>query len=433
MPQSAVSRIQSEVRRVLGEPRRVLLAVSGGIDSMVLLDAAVWELLADRIVVATFDHGTGEPATSAATLVQSRCAVLGVQCERGAGALAGGSEVLLRNARWSFLNEVSGRSNLAVATAHTADDQIETVFMRTLRDAGARGLAGLAAESRVLRPLLAVRRREIEDYARERALDWIEDPSNASPKFLRNRVRHDLLPALRRVAPAIDADLLRIGASAAAWRSDVDRFIDVRLDVRLLKTGGLDVSTSALANFSALELRELLPAIVARGNAVLDRRGIVRLAEFALQGRVGARVQLSGAWEVVRSRDALQLRRSNPTAPTPKALSLSESTSWSVWRFSPMGSRRVDDAWRAQLPVDRPLTVRSWRHGDVMIAGTTRRLRKVKELLSKAGVTGHARPSWPVVVAGDDILWIPGVRHSEVAADSAGQPRLSFLCEYLNR
>jgi len=68
-----------------------------------------------------------------------------------------------------------------------------------------------------------------------------------------------------------------------------------------------------------------------------------------------------------------------------------------------------------------------------MIAGAARRTRKVKELLSRAGVTGHDRMNWPVVTVGDDIIWIPGVRRSEVAADSAGQPWLSFLCEYLNR
>jgi len=89
--------------------------------------------------------------------------------------------------------------------------------------------------------------------------------------------------------------------------------------------------------------------------------------------------------------------------------------------------------WRARLPAGQPLTIRAWRHGDVMVAGTTRRARRVKELLSKAGVTGHDRVNWPVVTVGDEIVWIPGVRRSDVAADSAGQPGLSFLCEYVNR
>jgi hypothetical protein len=68
-----------------------------------------------------------------------------------------------------------------------------------------------------------------------------------------------------------------------------------------------------------------------------------------------------------------------------------------------------------------------------MLVGGPAKVRKVKSLLSRAGITGHDRVSWPVVVAGDDIVWIPGVRRSEAAADSAGQPGLSFVCEFLNR
>jgi tRNA(Ile)-lysidine synthase len=433
MTDTVVQLVRSEVRRTLGDRRRVVLAVSGGVDSMVLLDAA-HTLGAERLTIATFDHGTGASATAAVKLVGARCNALGVRCEQGVASVVASSEAELRAARWAFLDEVAAKVGGVVATAHTADDQIETVLMRTLRDAGARGLAALAAESRVLRPLLETRRREIEEYARERRLEWIEDPSNASMRFFRNRIRHELLPALRSVSPSIDRYLVGVGSRAAAWRRDVDRFIDTELDVRVLReTEGLDIEASALARYSVFELRELLPAIVGRAGAVLDRRGIIRLAEFARRSRVGARVQLSGQWEVVRSRDALQLRAPSGTEPTPRALALSESTSWSVWRFSPLAGERVNDAWRAWLPADRPLTVRSWRHGDVMIAGAARRARRVKELLSKAGVTGYDRAIWPVVVAGDDIVWIPGVRRSDVAADSAGQPGLSFVCEYVNR
>lgn len=401
---------------------------------MVLLDAAGAALPTERVIVATFDHGTGDAATHAADLVARRSATLGIECDRRGGLHSGRSEAELRSARWEFLTGVAARANARVATAHTADDQIETVLMRTLRDSGARGLAGLAADSRVLRPMLDFRRREVEEYARERALDWVEDPSNRSMRFFRNRIRHELLPALRAAQPGIDECLLQIGFKAADWRRDVDRVIDDELDVRVLReVVGLDVRAETLQRYSVFELRELLPAVLARAGAVLDRRGIVRLAEFVRRSQVGACADLSGDWKVVRSRDALQLRASTDTPPTPKALALSESTSWSVWRFSPMRDERVNDQWRAWLPATRPLTVRAWRHGDMMVAGATRRTRKVKELLSKAGITGHDRASWPVVVAGDDILWIPGVRRSETPADSATQPGLSFVCEYLDR
>jgi tRNA(Ile)-lysidine synthase len=77
--------------------------------------------------------------------------------------------------------------------------------------------------------------------------------------------------------------------------------------------------------------------------------------------------------------------------------------------------------------------IRSWRRGDVIRSPFSGRLRKVKQLLSKAGVTGHERATWPVVVAGDDVVWIPGVRRSDVAADPTGRSGLSFICEHINR
>ena len=221
MRASVVSRILSEVRRGL-RGDRVVLAVSGGIDSMVLLDAAA-EVARDRVSVATFDHGTGPEATRAAHCVALRARTLGLPCDRAVAARRANSEAELRSLRWTFLNDVA-QTRGRVATAHTANDQIETVLMRTLRGAGARGLAGLAAPSKVLRPLLAVRREEIVAYARDRGVEWIEDASNASMRFFRNRVRHELLPALRTVSPSIDDYLLDVGGRAARWRRDVDRF-----------------------------------------------------------------------------------------------------------------------------------------------------------------------------------------------------------------
>src|SRR5688572_3059861 len=158
--------------------RRLVLAVSGGADSMVLLDA-VDRAVSDgagsdvrgRISVATFDHGTGVHATAAARLVSAEARGRGFDIRIGNASLTGATEAEWRAARWSFLEE-SSPPGAAIATAHTRDDQVETVMMRVMRGAGARGLAGLAPESRltvrgrlVLRPLLSVSRATIRAYA----------------------------------------------------------------------------------------------------------------------------------------------------------------------------------------------------------------------------------------------------------------------------
>lgn len=400
---------------------------------MTLLDIAARVVDRRCVTVATFDHGTGRAAESAAALVGRRARALGVACVNGRATESLASEAELRAARWSFLRAVAG-GGATIVTAHSADDQIETVLMRVMRDAGARGLAGLAAAGDVARPLLGVGRRAIEAYASERGVEWIEDPTNVLPAYLRNRVRRDLLPAMRRVDPAIDASLRAVGDRAAAWRAEVERLCD-RLDgVRVLSGSRLRVSVRALEG--DLDLARLCwPALAARVGAVLDHRGMARLAAFTSASRVGARMQLSGGWEVMRGRDSFVLGKRADDSPTPGPFALSDGTRLGDWVFheTPVALTSPRDAWSACLPTDAPLFVRSWRAGDVAALGKDGSRRKVKHVLSAAGVTGHERAGWPVVLAGDDIVWIPGVRRTDAATARSGRPGLAFVCEYDNR
>lgn len=426
--------VRQSVRAALGKHERVVLAVSGGLDSMVLLDAAATSVPRERLVVATFDHATGTPAAAAAALVARRAATLCVECVGARATDELRSESDLRDARWAFLRAVASEHGAVIATAHTLDDQIETVLMRVLRAAGARGLAALYAEGDVARPLLRFPRRDLARYARNEGLVWVEDPSNATPQYLRNRVRHDLLPALRRVRPGIDDELLKIARKAAKWRADVDAHVQAHVVIRALPNApDADVDAQALVDLPEPQLQVLWPAIAARNGLVLDRRGTERLSSFTRQGRVGARVQLSGGWEVIRSRDAFQIRRGEPARHQPTPLLPGEATRWGDWHFASVDTVRDDDHWSAVLPIDRPLTVRPWEAGDTMTVSDGHRPKKVKRLLTDGGLTGHERAGWPVVLAGDQIVWIPGIRRSSAAAARSGRPGLPFACEYVNR
>src|SRR3954467_3053812 len=176
---------------------------------MVLLHAVAGVAPAAVEVVATFDHGTGPASTQAALHVASAAAELGLPVVIGrATPGARPSEAEWRRQRLAFLHDVASRTGATVATAHTRDDQIETVLMRVLRDAGARGLAGLYADSPAVPPLIEVPRAIVASYAASRHISWIDDPSNDSMRFLRNRIRRDLLPALMRVRPRLTEELL---------------------------------------------------------------------------------------------------------------------------------------------------------------------------------------------------------------------------------
>lgn len=200
------------------------------------------------------------------------------------------------------------RHNARIVTAHTQDDQLETVFMRILRDAGARGLAGLYAESDVVRPFIGLTREQLEAYAALRHIRFIEDPSNQSRAYLRNRVRHELLPAITRVRPRFTSDLLTIAQMAAAWRAEMAEAVELIGPV-VQPDGSIRVARSALAGYDAESLRALWPSIAAMAGFVMDRRGTHRLAEFTMKGHTGGSIQLSGGIEVRMFRDHLLLRR----------------------------------------------------------------------------------------------------------------------------
>lgn len=436
LPMPAVSprRVQRSVATSLGGGDRIVLAVSGGVDSMVLLDAAASTIDAARLCVATFDHGTGAAATQSAALVRDRAVDLAIDCVSGRATGTLRSEAALRDARWQFLHAAAEARHARIATAHTLDDQVETVLMRILRGAGARGIAGLYAASDVRRPLLDLTRGDVLHYARARRLDWVEDPSNESLWYLRNRVRRELLPALRRQQPDLEDSLLDIARAAALWRDDVRGYVDDALAPRAsMSAQALDVSARELAPFGRKELKVLWPEIAARVGVTLDRRGTERLAAFTHAGRVGARVQLSGGWEVIRSRDAFQVRASEASSLAEIFLDTSAGIRWDRWEFRPTLTVPSPDPWSAWLPSDGALVVRGWRAGDVMAVRADGQPRKVKYFLTDAGITGHDRARWPVVLAGDRIVWIPGVRRSSVATARSGRPALAFVCEYLSR
>jgi len=413
--------------------RRVVLAVSGGRDSMSLMHAALTHARGSIACVASFDHATGPHAERAIALVRRAAAGFDIECIAERSPLAGRTEAEWRAQRWSFLRRIARERSAQVATAHTRDDQIETILMRVMRGSGARGLAALAAgagdASAVVRPLLGVGRDDVAAYAAGARLDWVEDPGNARPDHLRNRVRHDLLPALTRARPALPAELLALGERAANLRAEVEQLVDhhVRPDLR---NGAVSVARDIMLRYDAKALALLWPAVAARAGVTLDRRGTDRLVAFTTSERSGARVQLSGGFEAVAHRGAFLIRRAATNAP-PSALSLSGRVRLGDFRFDAR-DEDVVSLWSAQLPAQKTLTVRAWHPGDRMVpvGGSERR---VKGLLRDAGVDAASRSVWPVVLADDEIVWVPGVRRSSAASARSGRPVVTYHCERIDR
>jgi tRNA(Ile)-lysidine synthase len=213
-----------------------------------------------------------------------------------------------RRARWQFLNEVAAPRDAVVFTAHTLDDQVETVFIRILRDAGPRGLAGLYAESEIVRPFLNLSRASLAAYAQKNRVPFVNDPSNRDRKHLRNRIRLDILPSIVKQNPSFPAELLSLARASADWRRSLDDLLP-NIDATEQHDGALRISRSSLTGYDAESLRVLWPALAARAQVVMDRRGTHRAAEFTIKGATGGTIQLSGGVEILMRRDHMLLRR----------------------------------------------------------------------------------------------------------------------------
>ena len=235
----------------------VLVAVSGGPDSIALLRAlnVIRQPGQGRLCVAHFNHLLREEADADARFVQETAAGWDLPCRIGraevaqAAASTGESlEEAARRLRYAFLEETAGQLGARfVVTAHTADDQAETILHRILRGTGIGGLSGMArtrtlGPAVLLRPMLPVLRSEVMQYLRDVGQVYRDDPSNFDARFTRNRLRHELLPRLQKhFNPNVKEALLRLGGLA----SEVQGLVDVQVE-ELLKKSVLEESPERL-------------------------------------------------------------------------------------------------------------------------------------------------------------------------------------------
>lgn len=418
--------------------RPLVLAVSGGRDSMALLHAmARWA--PQRIAaVATFDHATGSYATEAASLVAAQARRLGLTVVRERARTGGYSEAAWRDARWAFLRRVARGFRARVATAHTRDDQLETIVMRALRGSGARGLAALAAPSDVLRPWLGVSRAELARWVESERLPYLEDPMNASRQFLRGRVRHELLPAFEQVAPGFGEALLALGERAAEWRRDLEHYLDgCGLTVNATGTR-VTVPARVLESTTDAGRGALWPGICARAGVTLDANGTRAAVRFSTASRRGGHIVLAGGATISRRRDArgelFEVRRAADHdvswAPYDGAAHALPSR-FGRWRFRRLGVEPLaKDAWCIGLPADTPVVVRAWQPGDRVRTLGAPAGRRVTRYFTESRVPVLDRPSWPVLLAAGEVVWVPGVCRGLAAPSRPGRPELIwYRCE----
>jgi tRNA(Ile)-lysidine synthase len=260
--------------RLLGEQRGPgVVAVSGGADSVALLRALADSPQSAGLIVAHLNHQLrGADSDADAAFVAALCPHLrhfaaAVDVAAAADEAGDNVEATGRQVRYHFLCRVAHESGASwVATAHTRDDQAETVLHRLIRGSGLRGLRGIAESReltvgvRLIRPLLTLSREEVIAYLRAIGQPWCEDATNRDTRFTRNRIRHELLPLLRTFNPAIDDVLSRTAAQAGEMYAGIEQVAAaVLLSAERPRAGSVVIlDRISLANVAPHALRELL-------------------------------------------------------------------------------------------------------------------------------------------------------------------------------
>lgn len=413
-------------RRLFPGPGTALVAVSGGSDSVALLDLLAGEAvdLELRLVVGHADHGIQPESATVAESVSQLAARYHLPYEVGRLDLgAGTSETVARRARYAWLEATRRRIGAAwLVTAHHKDDQAETVLLRALRGSAPAGLAGIPARTRggIVRPLLPFTHEELAAHTHTRGLQTYADPANTDPRHLRSWLRSAVLPTLvARLGVRVRDDLVRVGRRAAserrAWDAALDRLpgLDLRADL-----DGFDVARAPLREYDDSLAVAVLRAAARRVGLVLGPRRARRLVTLAGRSS-GRRLALGGSWSAEVAFDRLRVRRDSETAAIVVAArderGNAEFGDFAL-RWAPATVPRQIErvAWRTWIQGDG-WEVRPPRPGDVIepLGGVGR--RPLRRLLMEARVPRSERAGWPVVARGETILWIPGICRS--AAD----------------
>lgn len=443
---SADTRLLGRVRRFVREQSlllrgdRVLVAVSGGVDSMTLLHilCALRAELDLTLHVAHLDHRLRPDSTSDARFVRAQARRLGLPCTIetcDVAALArktrSSLEAAGRRARTAFLQRAAeAHSCSKIALGHQQEDQVETFFINALRGAGLRGLGGMPPRrGRLVRPLLHCASGEIEAYAAAQGIEFRQDASNRDVRFRRNWLRLKLMPELQKLYPQLANTVCR----NQAWLRQVEEYVRAQAHQALetcLKERGED--GIVLARDALLSLHPALQAEVIRiAAAALTKEGqglagrhveaVLRQAAGPSSGGV---VVLPQGWMAVVEAKTVRLRRLQaPLQPAPSLiLPVPGKVQWGQWRIaaalrSPTGPFRRQQAKGLSVRMDwstikPPLEVRGRRAGDRIDPVGMKGHQKIQDILVDAKVPRLQRDTVPILVDQDGILWVAGYRQS---------------------
>lgn len=438
-----------QTHNLLESGMHVLIALSGGPDS-VALTRLLLQLapgLNLTLIAAHLNHQLrGEDANRDMEFVRDLCASWKIpltldsqDVERMARECKVSIETAGRQLRYAFLMEVAGRLGAdRIATAHTADDQAETIVMNWLRGTGVRGLAGMPYQrDTIIRPLLDIEKRDILAYLKSLDQPYCVDESNQNTGHLRNKIRHHLLPLLEQAYRPGLSRRLRQNATFFHWlQEDLAQRVEAAAakTCQQTKQAKIKLDLSTFFDYSAIIQIELIRWCVERLSVPLEnwsQQHYFDCLDIASHGPTGRQRHFPDSVIVYRSYDHLVLTRESLKSTSfcyelavPGRVDIPEIgkavvTQVTTGAYDNLG--RVDHDHECVLDaaaVVTPLTVRSWQAGDriqIPKVGT----KKVQDVFVDQKVERLERARIPLIFSGDDLLWIAGIRRSDKAQITA--------------
>ena len=388
-----LNKLSAALRELVQPGERVFCAVSGGADSVALLFGMY--LLREKfqfdLSAAHFNHHLrGEESDRDAEFVQEFCRGYGIPLVLGNAQVRPGKkglEAAAREARYAFLRSLPGK----VATAHTADDNAETVLMHLIRGTGLKGLGGIApVNGSVIRPMLSITRQEVEAFLQEYHLPHREDSSNASDDFLRNRLRHHVMPLLQMENPGVS---LAISAAALRLRQD-EAYLQSQLEPEL-------PNVSVLAQMPpALQSRYLEHFLKQNGVPEPEQVHISAARELLYSDKPSARMDFPGGVVIARDYDRLTVL-GNPPAPEEAAIPVPGVTELPQWGIRVTCDEKPNGGFGVN--VRGSLTVRSRKAGDeIRLPGGT---KSIKKLMIDRKISAPERNRIPILADDNGVLW----------------------------
>ena len=431
-------RVADQLARLVAAADVCLLAVSGGPDSIALLDLLQIAAPIHRrpLIVGHVDHGISPESAGVADQVRAAAASRGLPFHSRTLHLgAGTTETRARAARRAALVDIASAAGAdVIVLAHHADDQAETVLLRILRGSGPAGLAGMAPRRGPwVRPLLAVLRSELTAHLVARGLESHTDPENTDPRHLRSWLRHEVLPILQARLPDVIGRLNQSAAHAANARAAWAQLPGVLAGLQVERSErGISVAAPVLQGYRSALRYAVLAAIGRQSGVLLGQRRLAAIDRL-LAGRSGSGTVALGAGiraELAFGRLTLFWLEAVAAGAEELAPGRAVHLAGAELRVTPCRSREAGrEGWSADVVPARYL-VRQWRVGDRIRPLGGAGSRAVSVMLREARVSPARRKGWPVVVTGDDatIVWVPGICRSDVALPAEGTEAWRVEC-----